>query len=107
MTKTTTEATAQQIQQWKRQHGETNVFRVEGKGKHAGRVCYLHKPDRKTLSYASSVAQANPLQSTEILINNCWLGGDEGFRTEDDLFLGLSQQMAQLVEIADVELKNV
>ncbi|GHV11720.1 hypothetical protein FACS1894162_7350 [Bacteroidia bacterium] len=39
--------------------------------------CYLHRPDRKALSAASVIGKTDPLKYNEILLNNCWLGGDE------------------------------
>ena len=45
----------EQINSWKQQHGE--VFEVAVDGKKG----YLKKPDRKTLSYAMTNAQTNPL----------------------------------------------
>ncbi|MBQ5451628.1 MAG: hypothetical protein IIT56_01415 [Bacteroidales bacterium] len=68
-----------QIQAWKKQWGE--VFAVKADGK----ICYLRKPDRKILAYTSTLAN-NPIKANETLLNNCWLGGCEDFKTDDSLF---------------------
>ena len=94
MEKAVTEDT---IKGWKKKHGD--VFKVEVDGK----VCYLHKPDRKTLAYVSQ-AQSNPIRMTETLLNNCWIDGDEEIKTDDSLFLGVAQQLGALIDIKKAEL---
>ena len=94
MEKSVTEDT---IKGWKKKYGD--VFKVEVDGK----VCYLHKPDRKTLAYVSQ-AQSNPIRMTETLLNNCWIDGDEEVKTDDSLFLGVAQQLGALIDIKKAEL---
>ena len=88
------------IDSWKKQHGE--IFAVTGDNK----VCYLKKPDRKILAYITSLGN-NPIKMNEALINNCWLGGSENFKTDDALFLGLSQQIGTLVQIKQTEIAKL
>ncbi|MCZ2140945.1 MAG: hypothetical protein LC096_06085, partial [Bacteroidia bacterium] len=56
------------------------------------------------LSYASSIATKDPLKFNEILLNDCWLGGDEAFKTEDSLFVALGSKLVDLIEIKEVEM---
>lgn len=63
----TTEITQEKIQAWKEKH--KNIFRLKIEDKE----CYLKVPDRKALSYASSVASKDPLKFNEIILNNAWL----------------------------------
>lgn len=92
--------TKEQIQQWKAKHGE--VFEVEVDGKHA----FLKKPDRKVLSYAMTQAQTNPLGFAEVILNNCWLAGDEEIKTDDSLFLSVSGKLDGLLQIKEAALKK-
>lgn len=94
------QATDEQVAQWKAKHGE--VFELKADGK----VCYVHKPDRKTLGYVMTL-QNNPMKMSETLLNNCWLGGCEDFKTDDELFLGVSQQLGTLVKVKEVELSKL
>lgn len=90
--------TTQQIAEWKKKHGD--IFKITVDGKEA----YLHKPDRKTLGYATSLASNEPLKFNEVLLNNCWLGGDTEIKTDDTLFLSASSKLAELIEIKNAEL---
>ncbi len=92
--------TKEQINNWKQQHGE--VFEVAVDGKKG----YLKKPDRKTLSYAMTNAQTNPLGFAEVVLENCWLGGDEDIKTNDGLFFAAAGQIDKLIEIKEAELKK-
>ena len=91
------EATEKQIADWKKKHGEVYKVTVDGKN------CYLHKPDRKTLAYVST-AKDTPIRMSELMLNNCWIDGDEEIKTDDALFLGVVQQMGALISIKQAEL---
>lgn len=95
------EITQEQIQEWKAKHGDIFKLKIEDK------VCYLKVPDRKTLSYASSVATKDPLKFNEIILNNAWLGGDEEIKTQDSLFLAASSKIAEIIEVKEAELEKL
>jgi hypothetical protein len=95
------EATQKQIDDWKAKHGD--VFQITVEDKNA----YLRKPDRKTLAFAMTKAQTDPLGFAEILVNNCWLGGDEEMKTNDAYFLAVTSQLDKLVEVKTSELKKL
>jgi hypothetical protein len=97
----TKKVTQEQIEAWKKKHG--NVFKLKIEDKE----CYLKTPDRKTLSFASSVATKDPLKFNEILLNNCWLGGDEEIKTDDSLFLAASSKIAEIIEVKEAELEKL
>lgn len=90
--------TAEQIEAWKKQHGE--VFCI----KESDKLAYLKKPSRKALSYASAIAAKDPMGFNEILLKDCWLGGDEAFKNDDALFLSLGSKLVDLIEIKEVEM---
>lgn len=93
--------TQEQINEWKKKHGE--IFKLEVDG----RVAILKTPDRKTLSYATSIAQKDPLKFNEILLTNCWVSGDEKIKTDDALFLSASSKLADLIEIKEASLEKL
>jgi hypothetical protein len=68
---------------------------------------YFKKPDRKTLMYASTVMQTNPMKFNEIIANSCFLGGDIELLEDDDYFFGLAAQLGALVEVKAGEIKKL
>ena len=94
------QATAEQIEEWKRQHGEVYAVSVEES------VCYLKKPTRQVLSAMSSLVN-DPIRSAEFLLNNCWLAGDETIKTDDEKFLGVVSQLGELVKVKAAKLEKL
>jgi len=93
----------QKITGWKGKYPK-GVFVYETED---GKTCYLRTPERKALSAAAVIGKNDPLKYNEILLNNCWLDGDEAIKMEDKYFLGISGKLADLVEIAEGELKKL
>lgn len=94
-------ATKEQISDWKKKHGYVCEISVDGK------TCYLRKPSRHELSYATTVASKDPIKFNELLLNSCWLAGDEEIKKDDDLFLAVCPKLAELVEVKEAELKKL
>ncbi|MDR0206038.1 MAG: hypothetical protein LBI45_02110 [Bacteroidales bacterium] len=94
----TGQATDEQIKAWKEKHEKVFFIKV------LGSIGYLRKPSRKALSYASIAGQKDPLKFNEVLLNDCWLGGDDTIKTDDTKFLSVSQDLAKIVEVAEAEL---
>ena len=95
------DVTKEQIQEWKQQYKDIFVLNVEGK------KAYLRTPDRHTLSYASTLATKDPLKFNEVVLTNCWLGGDEEIKTDDALFLAASSKLPELIQIKEATLENL
>ncbi|WP_454982316.1 hypothetical protein [Capnocytophaga granulosa] len=93
--------TKEQIQSWKKQYKDIFVISVEDK------KVYLRTPDRKTLSYASTLATKDPLKFNEVILDNCWLGGDEEIKTNDELFLAVSSKLPDLIQIKEATLEKL
>ena len=93
--------TKEQIQEWKNQYKDIFVISVEDK------KVYLRTPDRKTLSYASTFATKDPLKFNEVILDNCWLGGDEEIKTNDELFLAVSSKLPDLIQIKEATLEKL
>lgn len=91
------EITPEQVAQWKKEYGK--VFTAEADGKKA----YYRKPTRKELSYAMTL-QNQPLDMTEMLLKNCFLGGDSQMHEDTDYLLGCSGELVErMVQIKKVE----
>lgn len=94
-------ATEKQIAEWKTANKDVYMITVDG------RVCYLRRPNRKELSYATVAGKSDPMKFNEVILNQCWLGGDEEIKTDDSLFMGVATQLATLVEVKEAEIKKL
>lgn len=103
MTKTalTGQVAPAQIEEWKNQHG--GIYAIKA----GGHVCYLRKPSRRAISFASVAGKSDPLKFNETLLRECWLGGSEAIRKDDDLFLAASGVLDQLIEVKEAELEKL
>ncbi len=95
------QATPDQISEWKKKYGKVSAIIVDG------HIAYFKKPDRKTLGYASSIGTKDPIKFNETLMNNCFIGGSEEIKKNDDLFLSASSKLGDLIEIREAELVNL
>lgn len=95
------QATPEQIEAWKKEHGKVWAIIVDG------HICYLKKPNRKTLGYASVAGKDNPLKFNEVIMNNCFIGGSEAIKTDDELFLAASSKLVDLIQVKEAELVNL
>ncbi|WP_281233505.1 hypothetical protein [Flavobacterium gelatinilyticum] len=96
-------ATPEQIAEWKKQH--VNVYAL--KSIEAQKICYLRKPTRQELSYASTAGAKDPLKFNEHILKSCWLAGDEEIQTNDSLFLGISAQLDTICAFEHFELEKL
>lgn len=103
MTKTALigQAAPEQIAEWKEKHGEVFSIKVDG------HICYLRKPTRKAISYASMAGKSDPLKFNETLLRECWLGGSEAIRKDDDKFLAAGGVLDRIVEVKQAELEKL
>lgn len=101
MEKKSFNATPEQIEAWKAQHGEIFQLSVDG------HVAYLKKPSRKVMSLALSTGKTDPIKFGEIILKNTWIDGDQAIQDDDRLFFGAMQQLDQMLEVADSELKKL
>lgn len=95
------QATPEQVAEWKKKHGDVFAIKV------GGHICYLRKPDRKTLAYCNSVGKVDMIKYNETLLNNCFIGGSEDVKTDDKLFYGASGQLLNIIEVAEASLEKL
>lgn len=92
--------TSEKIEAWKKEHGELFMITVENKN------CILKKPTRKILSYAMA-ASKDVVKMNEILINQCWVAGDDEIKTDDTLFMAACTKLDVLLEVKEAEIKKL
>jgi len=91
----------EQIAAWKKKYG--SVFRIRVEDKEA----YLRPPTRRDISYATTAGQSDPIAFNEMILKNCWLGGDEEIMNDDAYFLAASSQLDKLIEIKTATLEKL
>lgn len=89
----------EQIDSWKKEHGEIFLFTVEDKS------CIVRKPTRMELSFVSGVT--DPMQFTETLLKQLWLDGDKEMLEVDDYFLAISGKLDQVIKFKEAEVKKL
>lgn len=67
----------------------------------------LRSPTRKELGYAATVGKADPLKFNQTILEKTWLEGDEAIKTEDRLFMGVCEQLDQVVDTAEASIKKL
>lgn len=93
--------TAQQIEKWKAQYGRIYTYTADGK------VGYLRAPDRRIIASAAVLAGPDNLKQKEMVIANCWLGGDADLKDRDNYFFGLSNVVDGIIDVVQGELKEL
>ena len=100
--------TKEQIEEIKQKNANQKLFCVVSgleDGQAETKSCILRKPNRQDLSFISVIR--DPIKRKEALLNQIWVAGDEDFKTDDELFLGLSAKLSDLISLKEVEIKNL
>ncbi len=98
MTELKGQATTEQIAEWKQtvktKYGDgakVYEYKVEDM------VCYIRTVDRTTYSAAAAKVSTSPAKFTDVILENCWLGGCDTIRKVDQYYFGLSEFLEELV----------
>ena len=77
-----------------------------------GKTCQLRKPSRKVLGQAMSMAVPvggqvpDVTQAGEWILRNSWVEGDKEILEDEDLLLGASMAVMQMVQVKEATLKK-
>lgn len=100
------QVTEERVAELKAKHGK--IYQLDIEDEDGGKFTALIKGvDRKTLSAASVLGAKDPVKFNEVALNNAWLEGDEEIKTNDQLFLAASAQLATIVQTAKGELRKL
>jgi hypothetical protein len=94
-------ATEEQITKWKYQHGDVHEVVIDDC------ICYLKKPDRKTLSLATTLGQHDPMKFNEVILENCWIDGDDKIKTDNEYFFAAVEKLTELIQVKEATLKKL
>ena len=98
-------ATEEQIVEWQRKYGKGNITELEADGK----FCYVVDPATDLNKWKIAVAARRKSMGhlVDSVIANCWLGGDEAFKTEEALKLGIEDQIDNMIDIPEFEKRDL
>lgn len=94
-----------QINQWKIRWKE--IYQIEIPTEEQLYVDYVRKPDLDVLSAASRFSETDPIKAGNIMFENCFLGGDEAIKENDELKLSVIQAISKLVKIREAQIKKL
>lgn len=89
-----------QIKEWKDKYGD--VFHIQFEDAE----CFLRKPSRAVVGLAMSKSRSNPLDGVAVLLQNCWLAGDEAIKTEAGYQVGMLDKTDLIIGTKSAEVKN-
>lgn len=87
---------------------EGTAYTIEIEDKKA----FLKKPSRHTYAKVLPMitpmfgSEPNLIAAGEILLSECFIGGDQEFRTDDDFIIAAAIQCVGLIEIKEATLKK-
>jgi len=80
---------------------QTFTIEVEGKS------CTIKKPNRQVVeSCLPLLAQKKLITAGELIINACWIDGDEEIKTDDDYLMPAAIAATDVLEFKNAELKK-
>ncbi len=98
-------ATKEQINYWKRTNPLVYEFSVElDDNTH---YCYLTEPPFDKFAVVAQKAKTDETAAALLLINTCWLGGDEAFKNRIKLITGLAGKIGVLTESKQAQVKKL
>ena len=101
--------TQKQINHWKAQYPAVFEIIVKTDDEDPTKQVhgYFRKPDLKVLQASSAFIDSDPLKSGLIQLENCFLGGDDAFKTNDEVRVSAIQALNRLFRIRLAEIKNL
>jgi len=97
--------TAAQITAWKKAHGTIHQITVKQDGKEFN--CIVRKPNLTDVQMSEEYGKEDSIKQNMFLFNNCHIGGDVEFTTDDELRFAASNEVARLFRILKASSKKL
>ena len=94
--------TKEQIDAYKQQYG--TIFRYRSTD---GKSCLLKSPDLQTLDACRIISGGSSIKFDIALVENCFIAGDEEFKTNDKYRMGLFEWLGTIIQKVDGELEEL
>jgi hypothetical protein len=96
-----------QIKSWKAKHGEVYAISVADEATEKEYTGYFKKPDLKIIAASAKFTTEDPVKAGIVLMENCWLGGDEELKNNDEMKMGVIQQLSTLFKVKQATIKKL
>ncbi len=70
-------------------------------------VGYFKKPNLETIAAASRFMDSDPVRGGSVVMENCWLGGDEEIKTNDEVKFSVLLQVNKLFRVLEAQVKKM
>ncbi len=99
----------EQIEEWKRKHGEIKLIPVVDKDDASKKYeCIVKKrPDRKTIEQALRFTESNMFKCCDILLKGIWIAGDDIIKDDPTYVLAAGGACMGLLNTAEAELVDL
>lgn len=97
--------TKEQIGRWKAQYGK--VFKYTAREGDKEWVGYFKPITPEVLDAYEKMSKKSQLQGDNVVMESCWLGGDEEVKKRDDLSLGLRDWLGLLLVKVEGEMSEL
>ncbi len=101
------DVSAEQIAMWKNQHGRVVEVRITDEETEECHVGYFHRPDMKTMQAVNATSKTNEVKASEIMFDNCWLGGSPMLQTDAILKMEAMVTLGSMFGKCTRSLKNL
>ena len=91
--------TQEQIESWKKKHGEIFELTIEDKS------CIIRRPTRQEFSFVSGIK--DPIQLSETLLKQLWIDGDKEILEDDAYFLAAISQLDEVLRQKEASVKKL
>lgn len=96
--------TKETIAMWKAKYRKVVSITVDDDGEIF--TGFFKRPDMSVMSAVMSTAKSDELKASNVMFDNCWLGGDELMREDFALKVAAMSKMQTLMEVKVQNLKN-
>ncbi|MEM6829928.1 MAG: hypothetical protein AAF551_05390 [Bacteroidota bacterium] len=98
--------TETQLHNWKNKYGK--LIKVESENDEGEpRFAYFRKPTMATRAAVLETSKVDEFKALEVLFKNCYLGGDEEVKEDDDLKLSVITAFAELTQPKEAKAKKI
>ncbi|CAM1365915.1 hypothetical protein [Tenacibaculum xiamenense] len=98
--------TESQFHTWKEKYGKLIKVEIENE-EEVPCFAYFRKPSMATRAAVLQTSKVDEFKALEVLFKNCYLGGDEEIKQDDDLKISVITAFADLTQPKEAKAKKI